>query len=332
MAQDGRGTYAQPGSAMPASEGNGNGLGRRRVGEIQRTRILLAMAEVASELGIANISVAHVVERAGVSRRTFYELFEDCEDCFLAAFREAIDRASCYVSAEYDPTEKWTERVRSALEALLRFLDSEPALGRVAVIESLGAGTKALDVRRDIVARMVMAVDAGRLESEFDSSITALTAEGIVGGVLSVIHGRLVEGEGRGLSKLVNPLMSMIVLPYLGSQAASKELRYPTAKVSTSDDPVSVNPLKGLEMRLTYRTVRVMAAIAANQGASNRVIGDASGVGDQGQISKLLARLQRLGLVENARVDPSKGAPNAWMLTKQGEEVADVIATGATRS
>ncbi len=54
------------------------------------------MVEVA-ERGAANVSVAHVVERAGVSRRTFYELFADREECFLAAFDDAVSRASRYV-------------------------------------------------------------------------------------------------------------------------------------------------------------------------------------------------------------------------------------------
>ena len=70
----------------------------------------------------------------------------------------------------------------------------------------------------------------------------------------------------------------------------------------------------------------VLTAVVANPGCSNRVIGDASGIGDQGQISKLLGRLERLGLVENARTDVSKGAANAWALTEQGEEVANVLA------
>ena len=61
------------------------------------------MVEVCIERGAGNVTVAHVVERAGVSRRTFYEIFEDREDCFLAAFEEGIARASVYVLDAYDP-------------------------------------------------------------------------------------------------------------------------------------------------------------------------------------------------------------------------------------
>jgi AcrR family transcriptional regulator/DNA-binding MarR family transcriptional regulator len=309
----------------------GDGRAREHVGEIQRTRILLAMAEVACERGAGDVSVVHVVERAGVSRRTFYELFEDREDCLLAAIEAAMARARWYMSTEYDPSAAWAERVRCALTGALRFLEHEPALGRLLVVESTGAGGKARGMRDATFASLVAAVEEGH-EELGDGTSDRLTAEGVVGGVASVIYGRLVSGECKRLVDLVNPLMSMIVLPYLGPTVAQREMERPAPEALPRYTVTPANPLKGLEMRLTYRTVRVMAAIAANQGASNRVIGDASGVGDQGQISKLLARLQRLGLVENARLDPSKGAPNVWMLTKQGEEVADVIATGATRT
>ena len=74
-------------------------------------------------------------------------------------------------------------------------------------------------------------------------------------------------------------------------------------------------------MRLTYRTVRVLVVIGERPGASNREIADLSGVADQGQISKLLARLARLELVENTGEGQEKGGPNAWRLTPRGARV-----------
>ncbi len=108
---------------MPVSlTGLSNGLRPERIGEIQRGRMLVAMAEMACERGAGDVSVMHVVERAGVSRRTFYEIFEDREDCFLATLEEAINRAGRYVSEVYEPQASWVVRVRSGLEAILRFL------------------------------------------------------------------------------------------------------------------------------------------------------------------------------------------------------------------
>jgi DNA-binding PadR family transcriptional regulator len=78
-------------------------------------------------------------------------------------------------------------------------------------------------------------------------------------------------------------------------------------------------------MRLTYRTVRVLMGIAGHPGASNRTVAHASGISDQGQISKLLARLESLGLAENTGRGHPKGAPNAWRLTARGQEVEGAI-------
>jgi DNA-binding MarR family transcriptional regulator len=79
-------------------------------------------------------------------------------------------------------------------------------------------------------------------------------------------------------------------------------------------------------MRLTYRTVRVLMAVAANPGSSNRAVGDEAGIADQGQISKLLSRLKRLGLVENSRDGQANGLANVWTLTERGRDVHGAIA------
>ncbi len=85
------------------------------------------------------------------------------------------------------------------------------------------------------------------------------------------------------------------------------------------------DPLAGVPMRLTYRTALVLGYIAQEPGASNRVIGDHAGVSDQGQISKLLARLERLGLAANTGDGHLKGERNAWRLTPKGVQVEHSI-------
>jgi DNA-binding IclR family transcriptional regulator len=84
-------------------------------------------------------------------------------------------------------------------------------------------------------------------------------------------------------------------------------------------------------MRLTYRTVRVLMAVAANPGSSNRAVADGAGIKDQGQISKLLHRLERLGLIGNDGAGGPPGGPNAWALTAKGREVEDAITQQTSR-
>ena len=80
-------------------------------------------------------------------------------------------------------------------------------------------------------------------------------------------------------------------------------------------------------MRLTYRTARVLEAVARYSGASNRQIGELAEIPDQGQVSKLLARLQGLGLLTNTagRDAHTRGAANAWILTELGEQVTEQL-------
>ncbi len=72
--------------------------------------------------------------------------------------------------------------------------------------------------------------------------------------------------------------------------------------------------------RLTARTQIVLAAVAEHPGASNRRVADLAGIRDQGQISKLLRRLEGHGLLQNSG-GATAGVPNAWRLTSPGEEV-----------
>jgi AcrR family transcriptional regulator len=311
--------------AMTAVRDGRVGAGGQGVAEIQRARLLAAMADVVCEHGAGNVTVAHVVERAGISRRTFYELFEDRDECFLAAFDEGVALVSRCVLAVYEPEAKWAERIRSALTAVLDFLDAEPSVGWLLVVGSLGAGAKVLERRREVLARAIVAVDAGRGEGKAGAGLASLTAEGIVGAVSSVIHGRMIENGHPLLIELVNPLMSMAVMPYLGPGAAGRELEKPVSKQTPRPVAPSGDPLRGLPMRITYRTVRVLMALAENPGSSNRQLGEAAGIGDQGQISKLLGRLDRLGLVENSGPGHRSGECNVWTLTAKGQEIEQAV-------
>jgi AcrR family transcriptional regulator len=337
--------------------------------EMQRRRLLLACGEALAERGLEGASVDRICKRAGVSRRTFYDLFDDREGCMLAAFELAIEQTAARLAPAYMPeagtvrargtprARSWRERVRAALTALLELFDAEPGLARLCVVETLKGGPTVLERRRRALDALVTAVDEGRGECR-GASPPPLTAEGTVGGVMSVIHTRLVEhlpsasrvpsttdlsttdpsatdfsAMGRPaaepLMALVNPLMSMIVHPYLGSAAARRELEHPVPQVASARNghtPARVqDPFKDLPIRITFRTARVLATIGSKPGASNRAVGDAAGVADQGQISKLLRRLASNGLISNHGQGHADGEPNAWTLTERGAAIQRTI-------
>jgi DNA-binding MarR family transcriptional regulator len=193
------------------------------------------------------------------------------------------------------------------------------------VVEALAAGERVRERRTQVLEQLVAVIDRGRSLASEASQPPQVTAEGIVGAVFAVLHTRLLDGAKQPLTSLLRPLMSMIVLPYLGARAARRELRRPPLEIAPTipSRPASRrrDPLAGLDIRLTYRTVRVLMVIGEHPGASNREIADGSGIADQGQISKLLTRLARLKLVRNSGAGQELGSRNAWHLTERGAEV-----------
>jgi AcrR family transcriptional regulator len=332
---------------------------REQMVRVQRTRLLGAMTAAVVDEGVAGVAVSDVLVRAGVSRRTFYEIFDGVEQCLLAALEQALAAARERALAAYDERAPWAARLRAALAELLAFFEQEPDCARLLLVDVLAAGPAVLARRGQVLSELAAVVDAGRdpgargagarkaggtgargaggtgARGGRGAVVSPLAAEGAVGAVASILYERLRAGE-RSLLSLCGPLMGIVVLPYLGAAAARREAARPVPKAAAGAAAargrrraVAANPLDGLPMRLTYRTLRVLRAIDADPGASNRRIGHDAGIADQGQISKLLARLARLGLVYNAGAGSgARGAPNTWLLTARGADVVHATMAG----
>lgn len=292
---------------------------------IQRGRIVAAAVETVEELGYARMTVAQIIGRARVSRKTFYEIFGDREACFLAAFDHAVAQASLISSGAFKSESCWQAGIRSGLAQLLRLMDEEPGLARLVVVHAPAAGGMVQSRRREVLDELASFIDRGRGGTKLDVQPRELVAEGVVGAVLAVLHRRLLAVESEPLTDLLGPLMSIIVLPYLGAEAARRELalQAPEVRLDTASSRLAASrdPLEGLAMRLTHRTVAVLMYIAAQPGASNREIAEGSGIIDPGQTSKLLSKLAGLGLTENLTAGRQSGGANAWRLTARGAEL-----------
>jgi AcrR family transcriptional regulator len=306
-------------------------LSRDQVTGIQRARLLTAAFEAVGELGYPPTTVAQIIRRAGVSRKTFYDIFSDREDCLLALLEDTIADAAIVATRAYRGARHWRAGIRSALGGLLVLMDREPALARLWLVDALEGGDPVLQRRAQAVARLASLIGEGRSATSSAGEPPDAVAEGVVGGVLEVLHGRLLRSSEAPLTELLGPLMYMIVLPYLGERVARGELSKAGPQASPGEPngapAAGGDPLEGLEMRLTYRTVRVLVVIGQRPLSSNREVAEASGIDDQGQISKLLSRLARLELIENRGPGQAKGGANAWQLTQRGKHLVK-----ATRS
>ena len=310
------------------------GTPRVQVEEIQRSRLLVAAAAVIDEVGYERASVQRITGRARISRRTFYELFGNRDACLVALIDEVVGRVERELAAAGLERLGWRERVRGGLWVILSFLDQEPVLARICVVQALSGGPQALEHREQILARLAGVLDEGRFEGSRGAQCTLVTAEGLVGGAFGVVFARLRSGGWGPLTGLLEELMGMIALQYLGPRAARREQDRPAPAPRTAPrtrggvgargEP---DPLGEVPMRLTYRTARVLECIAGCPGVSNRAVADHAGITDPGQISKLLRRLERLGLAANTGGGHLSGEPNAWTLTALGDQVAQRLST-----
>lgn len=298
-----------------------------QLAEIQRSRLMAGAVGAIDEFGYGRATVAQITARSRVSRRTFYELFDNREECLAALVEHTVALIEVELALADLGGLAWRERVRGGLWVILSFFDREPALARVCVVQVSRGGPQVLERRAEILARLARVLDEGRRAGVRAGDCAALTAEGLVGAALTIVQARLLRPEHEPLGDLLGELTSMIVLPYLGSAAARRErlrpMPAPPAATPTAFAPrADRDPLQEVPMRLTYRTTRVLACIAAQPGISNRAVAERAGVADQGQISKLLARLERLGLTKNLGAGHAKGEANAWTLTPLGHQVA----------
>jgi AcrR family transcriptional regulator len=288
------------------------------------------MIQLICEHGVEAATIARIVDLAGVSRQTFYLLFEGRSDCLHAVLEEVVAVGAARAGAAYRAHARWVDGVRAALLELLELSDEEPQLAQLCIVQALATRPATLARREEVLATLIAAVDRGRAAAPAGQTVSPLTAEGVVGGVLAIVYARLLRRDEQALVELLNPLMAMIALPYLGHAAARTELsrrpcQRPRATLEQRPD-AALGQLQAPKTRLTYRTMRVLAVIAEEAALSNSEIARRAGISDQGQISKLLARLSQLGLIENRQ---SGGGANAWWMTPAGNGVRHAFARRA---
>jgi AcrR family transcriptional regulator len=333
---------AKPCAALVASElGTGvsgrrspteaatSGSLRRQVSRLQRARLMNALVEVCCEEGPDAATVVRIAARAGFSRRTFYDLFSDRHACFLAALEDAVGRAREAAKPAYTARQGWSDKLRSGLWGLFEFLEARPQLAEFCFAPVDVGGPLALRYRAMVLSELVDLVEDGRAVARRPPP--PLMAEALVRGAVGIVHRRIVEEADEPLTGLVNELMAIIVLPYLGRAQAEQELHRPYRRPRRRSSREIREQDAQVPLRLTHRTLFVLSAIAAEPGMSNRRVAHAAAISDEGQVSKLLRRLARLGLVHNSGAGHAMGRPNAWFVTDPGSELLKMLAAPAMK-
>lgn len=189
------------------------GMERAEVERVQRERLTAAMAHVVAEIGYAEMTVEDVLVEAGISRRTFYELFEDREDCFLAAYDAAMRRVLGVVTDAYLDCEAPEQRIEHALETFLELLAAEPELARMCVVEVFAAGPRARERRASAMDHLAKLVQHALGELRGDDRLDRLSAQALIGAVHELIYLPVDRRDTAALPGMAREIVATQVAP-----------------------------------------------------------------------------------------------------------------------
>jgi AcrR family transcriptional regulator len=179
---------------------------------------------VVAAKGYGAMTIGDLTGEAGVSRTTFYELYEDKEACFLAAYDNAVDALVRRVVGAYESAQDWPERAAAGLVALLEALAEEPALARLSLVDIGNAGPAAQRRYRGAIQRLTPLFEEGRDFAPGGRNLPANTSRMAIGGVTGLISDELLAGRAEQLPGLLSDVLFATLVPYIGPDAATREV------------------------------------------------------------------------------------------------------------
>jgi AcrR family transcriptional regulator len=273
----------------------------------QRERLVAAVAQTVAELGWSAVGVHHICQRAGVSRRSFYEIYSDRDACVLAGVRRAFDEVVGEVDRAAAAGADHEERVVAIITALVAALDVDRARAAMCVIAPLSGDPGALRLRRTAMSRVVALLREGAPSDAADELLVA----GALGGVWELLHRRLTDDLNGPLADVAGPAAYLVLVPFVGHRRATERMAQMRPPVTAAAPEQATDHLAVTE--LAFQTLKYLHA---HPGARNTDLSRALGVRHDSQTSRHLVRLMRDGLVEVQR----QGRANAWWLTAAGEQ------------
>jgi len=197
------------------------------VREAQRARMLAAVVQAVAEKGYARVVVADVVERAGVSRKTFYEQFANKDECFLAAYDASVDELLATIDEALEAlAPDWLAAHRAAVSAYLEALAASPGFARAFLIEVLGAGPEALSRRAAVQSRFAAQLEDVHRRARQDipeiPEVPAHTFRAAVGAVNELVTAHVLEHGADTLPELADAILDVQLALLVGRQMADE--------------------------------------------------------------------------------------------------------------
>lgn len=293
----------------------------------QRARLVTAMGELVAEVGVPAIGVHHVCQRARISRRTFYDLYEDRGGCLAETLAEAHARLLAHVGDAVSAAGPvWADRVVAATQALLGAWEADRVLAQLCLLSSDGGDGLAIEGRRESFSQIVaLLADVPQPAPGGDAVVI-----GALGGVWELAARKLPAADAPegAFADLGSEAIFLMLAPFVGRRQAAARVagrEIGDAYVTRWTPTVSGEEPPLLVTELTRHTLEYLAA---HPGAANVDIARAVDVRHESQMSRHLSRLARAGMVTRRK----EGRANAWHLTEAGREAAAAVCAAASRA
>jgi AcrR family transcriptional regulator len=198
-----------------------HGLPREFVAENQRQRIAAAVIEVMVTHGYNDANVMQIITAAGISRRTFYDYYDDKQEAFFDVYRQVVNFVvEAMEEAGRSRAGGWPAQVRSRLTTLLDVFAANPDLVRFCLVVPPAAGGEVAAAYRRFLEQILAVLREGWPKRAKQPPPAA--EYGLVGGLAALIVERVEEGEEDGIKKLLPEVTELVLTPYLGREAAAQ--------------------------------------------------------------------------------------------------------------
>jgi AcrR family transcriptional regulator len=187
-----------------------------------RALILSAISKLNVADGYETLAVPRIRTAAGVSRRAFNALYDDVDDCLLAALELRTGEALSKLVSAHSAGRTWSGGVYRAVAALCAHVAQDEAFARLAFVDAFAPGPAAIERRTELVST---AAELLRESAPSDRQPGPLTAEASVGAVWGVLHRQVVHGQARRLPTIAASLAFLATAPVVGAHVAAQDIR-----------------------------------------------------------------------------------------------------------
>ena len=193
---------------------------------VQRRRLFEAASAVFARVGYAEASAEAISREAGMSKATFYEHFDNKEDCIIALHDDAtaaVLEAMRRTGEDHEGADA-AGRVRAVIHTFLEVLAAFPDEAQTLLVEIIGAGPRAIERRDRVLAEYASYVDGVNREDAERGAAPRLAsphdAFAIVGAVVELASRQIRTGEPDDIRDL-EPVVERLVLGLLSTASAT---------------------------------------------------------------------------------------------------------------